>query len=134
MELCVKQKFETYPSNIKQKLLVLRETILLIAGELSLMDLQETLKWGEPSYMTKRGSTIRFDWKEKHPQQFCIYFNCKTSLVNTFKELYSDTLKFDGNRAIVIDINESIAWAELKHCIKLSLRYHEVKHLPLLGA
>lgn len=134
MELCVQQKFETYPANIKQKLLVLRETILLIADELSLTDLQETLKWGEPSYLTKRGSTIRFDWKEKYPQQFCIYFNCKTPLVDTFKELYSDRLKFEGNRAIVIDINESMAWPELKHCIALSLRYHEVKHLPLLGA
>jgi hypothetical protein len=46
MELNVQHKFETYPASIKLLLLEVRETILLVAGELSLTDLQETLKWG----------------------------------------------------------------------------------------
>jgi hypothetical protein len=133
MELSVQHKFESYPVNIKP-LLKVRETILLIAEELLLTDLQETLKWGEPSYLTKRGSTIRFDWKEKSPEQLCVYFNCKTSLVDTFKEIYGDRLQFEGNRAIVFNINEPMPWPVLKHCLALSMRYHEVKHLPLLGA
>jgi len=134
MELSVQKKFDSYPNNVKDKLLALRETILLVASEQHIDDLQETLKWGEPSYLNKIGSTVRFDWKKKSPQQFSVYFNCKTSLVETFKEIYGDSFKFEGNRAIVVDINEPIPWSELKHCIALSLRYHELKKQPLLGA
>ncbi len=134
MELSVQKKLSKYPENIQSLLFRVREAILLVAQELDITDLQETLKWNEPSYLAERGSTIRFDWKEKYPQQIAIYFNCKTSLVETFKELYGDRLNFEGNRAIVFDINEPVLWPELKHCVALSLRYHEIKNLPLLGA
>ena len=134
MDLNVKQKFETYPSEIKTLLLALREVIYTVATELDIKDLQETLKWGEPSYINKIGSTVRFDWKQTSPEQFYLYFNCKTTLVETFKEIYGDNLKFEGNRAIVVNINEEVPWNKMKHCISLSLRYHQLKKLPLLGA
>lgn len=134
MELSVQRKFDSYPSDVKPVLLAIRNAILLVASEHNIDDLQETLKWGEPSYVNKLGSTIRFDWKEKYPEQFCVYFNCKTSLIETFKELYGETLQFEGNRAIVFSIKGTVPWSQLKHCISLSLRYHELKHLTLLGA
>ncbi len=43
-------------------------------------------------------------------------------------------LRFEGNRAVLFDVDTSIPVAELKHCISLALTYHKVKHLPLLGA
>lgn len=134
MELSVQKKFDSYPNNIKLILFSVRDVILLVASDHHILDIQETLKWGEPSYATKLGSTVRFDWKAKHPYQFCIYFNCKTSLIETFKELYGDTFQFEGNRAIVLNIEGNVPWQPLKHCISLSLRYHELKHLTLLGA
>ena len=63
--------------------------------------MEETLKWGEPSYLTKSGSTIRMDWKRKSPHQYALYFNCNTSLVDTFKALYRSFFTFEGKRAIV---------------------------------
>jgi hypothetical protein len=96
--------------------------------------LEETLKWGEPSYLTKNGSTIRIAWKKTTPNQYFMYFHCKTKLVDTFKELYSDIFIFEGNRAIIFNENNEIPIKELKHCISLSLTYHLRKHLPLLGA
>jgi len=60
-------------------------------------------------------------------------FHCRTRLVDTFKELYRDIFKYEGNRAIVIDEDDEIATNELKHCISLSLTYHRRKHLPVLG-
>ncbi|MCP5077444.1 MAG: DUF1801 domain-containing protein [Psychromonas sp.] len=134
MELSVQKKFDSYPSEVKPALLELRNAILLVASEHNINDLQETLKWGEPSYVNKSGGTVRFDWKAKYPKQYCLYFNCKTSLIETFKELYDDTFQFEGNRSIVLAIGDDIAWPQLKHCISLSLRYRELKHLPLLGA
>ena len=41
-----------------------------------LKELEETLKWGEPSYLVKKGSTIRMDWKSKAPNQYAMYFKC----------------------------------------------------------
>jgi len=126
--------FDSYPDNMRKNLLFLRQLILETASEIGLVnELEETLKWGEPSYLTKNGSTVRIDWKESKPKQYAMYFHCKTKLIETFKEIYRDTFKFEGNRAIVFDEDADIPIDELKHCIELSLTYHDIKHLPLLG-
>jgi len=50
----IEEKFNSYPDGIKQKLLKLRELIYEVAlEEKSVTDIEETLKWGEPSYVTK---------------------------------------------------------------------------------
>ncbi len=133
MDLSVKQKFETYPDHISILLGKIRDLILIVAKQDGISDITETLKWGEPSYVSKIGSAIRFDWKDKHPDQYCVYFNCKTSLVETFKEVYGDIFTYEGNRAIVFKIDQDIPLKELAHCLSLSLRYKEIKHLNLLG-
>jgi len=130
----VAEVFNNYPEHIGKKLLKLRQLVLDTASETEEVSLlEETLKWGEPSYLAKSGSTIRIDWKKSNPEQYAMYFHCKTKLVDTFKELYRDKLKFDGNRAVVFNINDRIPVNELKHCILLSLTYHQRKHLPMLG-
>ena len=86
MDSSVKQKFETYPENIAVLLNNIRNLIYSVAKQDGISDITETLKWSEPSYISKNGSTVRFDWKAKYPDQYCIYFNCKTSLVETFKD------------------------------------------------
>lgn len=128
------KKFDEYPENVKRVLLQVRSLILEVAQQQSLGAVEETLKWGEPSYLVKGGSAIRFDWKEKTPQQYFLFFNCKTKLVDTFRELYSDDLEFQGNRAIVLNLNEPIPTVILQHCLELSLKYKSIKHLTLLGA
>lgn len=126
--------FAHYPNHIQHRLLFLRQLILETALEIEGFDhLEETLKWGEPSYAAKRGSTIRIAWKESNPQQYAMYFNCKTRLVATFKEVFGDVFNYEGNRAIVFDDNEEIPIDELKQCISLSLTYHSRKQLPMLG-
>ncbi len=126
--------FNSYPSPMRQKLLHLRQLVLDTAKEYKLADtLEETLKWGEPSYLAKTGSTVRMDWKSSAPEQYAMYFHCKTRLVDTFKELYGDKLKFEGNRAIIFHQDDEIPIDEVKHCILLSLTYHDRKHLPMLG-
>ncbi len=116
-------------------MLYLRELVLEVAEEESRIEsLEETLKWGEPSYLTKHGSTIRMDWKAKSPNQYALYFQCSSSLVSTFKTIYRNEFTFEGNRAIVLKIDDELPELELKHCILLALTYHKRKHLPLLGA
>ena len=131
----MKNTFRLYPPHIQSKLLFLRQLIFEVASEnKEIGAIVETLKWGEPSYLAKNGSTIRIAWKKTQLHKYAIYFNCKTSLVETFKEIYNDTFNYDGNRAINFDVDQPIPATQLKHCILLSLTYHRIKHLPLLGA
>ena len=131
----VKEVFDRYPKSVRKQMLNLRGLILNTASEIDgLEKLEETLKWGEPSYLTKYGSTVRIDWKEKDPAVYAIYFKCTSSLVETFKIIYKDKFQFGGKRAILFQLDDKIPEIELKHCISLALRYHKVKQLPLLGA
>ena len=81
----VASKFETYPPRIREKLMVLRELIFSTAASTEgVGTLEETLKWGEPAYVTTEtgsGSTVRIDWKKAKPTQYAIYFNCNTTLI-----------------------------------------------------
>ncbi len=127
--------FNNYPDTVKDGMLYLRRLILETANEIEgIKELEETLKWGEPSYLTKNGSTIRIDWKEKNPDKMAMYFKCTSKLVPTFKAIYKNKFEFEGNRAILFKLNSNVPETELKHCISLALRYHRLKHLPLLGA
>lgn len=131
----VEEVFKNYPKHIGPKIDRLRKLIIDTASKDPNIDaMEETLKWGEPSYLVKKGSTIRMDYKEKKPDQYALYFKCTSSLVETFRTLYGDKFSFEGNRAIVFRLNDKIPKAALKHCISLALNYHRVKHLPLLGA
>lgn len=126
--------FDRYPDWAREKLLVLRELIVETAKETEdISTLEETLKWGEPSYLTKNGSTIRMDWKSKAPDQYALYFKCTSRLVETFKATFQNVFEFEGKRALIFQKDDEIPVEELKHCIRAALTYHKVKHLPTLG-
>ena len=128
----VKRVIDSYPKEIQDKILQLRQLIFSVAKEVDLT-LRETLKWNEPSYLSKDGSTVRIAWRKSFPNQYGIFFNCKTNLIETFKEIYPQEFTFEGNRILIFALDEELPEKELKHCIQLSLNYHALKHLPLLG-
>lgn len=130
----IKALFERYPSVARRQLESVRELILTVAAEHALGEVEETLKWGEASYLVKGGSAVRIDWKPKDPDAIKVFFHCQTRLVETFRELYPSDLEYEGKRAIVIPLNASIEQGPLAHCLLLALNYHSLKQLPLLGA
>lgn len=135
MHPAVAEKIQGYPEDIRNRLLFLRQLILTVAEETDGVEgLQETLKWSQPSFVSKSGSTVRIDWNAPTPDRYFMFFHCQTQLVETFRELYEGLFEFEGNRAIVFHRDTDIPVAPLKHCISLALRYHKIKHLPLLGA
>ena len=130
----VKKVFDRYPDSVRNKMFALRDLVFESAREVDgISSIEETLKWGEPSYLTKNGSTIRMDWKAKTPHQYAMYFKCTSRLVEVFKLKFDDRFEYEGNRAIVFKLDEKIPLEELKDCIKAALTYHKVKHLPTLG-
>lgn len=129
----VQTKFDGYPDQARNQLINIRQLIFSVAEENGLGPVEESLKWGEPSYVVKGGSAIRIDWKQKTPDFIKVYFHCQTSLVETFREIYGDDFDFEGNRALMVPLNVPVRKRPLKHCIALALKYHKLKHLPLLG-
>ena len=126
--------FKNYPIFVNKQMNRLRKLILNTAEETDqISEVEETLKWNEPAYLTKSGSTIRIDWKEKTPDQYAMYFKCTSKLVPTFKEVFKDLFRYEGTRAIVFQLDDQIPEEELKRCIRAALTYHRVKNIPSLG-
>lgn len=120
--------FETYPEEIKSRLMFLRQLIFDVASRTDgVGELEETLKWGQPSYLTtqtKSGSLIRIDQIKSQKEKYAMYFHCQTTLVDTFKEMYRDKFEFDGNRSLIFSVKDKVPVNELRHCISMALTYH----------
>ncbi len=130
----VLEKFQAYPAHVKLKMSHLRDLILTTAQQMgNIAELEETLKWSEPSYIAKKGTTIRIDWKTKTPEQYAMYFSCQTLMIPTVKELFGVLFLYEKDRAIIFPIDQELPEAALQECIRMALKYHQVKHLPLLG-
>ena len=125
--------FDSYPKKIREKLMFLRQLIFETAAATEEVgELEETLKWGEPSYLTpktKSGSTVRIDWKKSNEGQYAMYFKCTANLVATFRERYPKKFRYGGDRSIIFNLNDEIPVKELKNCISLALTYHLNKKL-----
>ncbi len=129
MDPAVARVFAAYPPKLRKRLLAVRKMIFEVAKQTEgVGKLQETLKWGEPAYVTAEtgsGSTIRISRHKKQDGQYAIYFHCQTTLVDSFRGLFPKTFKFEGNRCIVLDESEHVPAPELKICIGMALTYHQ---------
>jgi hypothetical protein len=123
--------FAAYPETLRAELLELRRLILETAGETEGVGaIKEALRWGEPSYLTTEsnsGSTIRIGPVASDEQRYAVYFNCHTTLVETFRQTYPDLFSYSGTRAITFRIGEPVQSEALKHCLALALCHHRAK-------
>ena len=86
--------------------------------------LEETLKWGQPAYLTpetKSGSTIRLG----RPKQggIAIYTHCQTSIIADFQSLFPDELTYEGNRAVHFEMDKALPLDKLQLLIRSALTY-----------
>lgn len=140
----VQQVYQAYAPAKKQALLALRELVFEVAGaHEKIGEIEEALKWGQPSFLTKTGSTIRLDQiksdkikdsekgSEKDSEdvspRIVMYFICTTHLVDRFSEIYPDTFSYEGGRAIHFEIGKPFDIDALKHCIAMALT-HKLKN------
>ena len=123
--------FHAYPPDVKEALFVLRQLILDTAAETDgVGELQEVLRWGQPSYMTvkpKSGTTIRIDQTGAKKGQYGLYVHCQTDLIARFQQLYPHDFQFEGKRAIIFESGKMIPTKQLQHCIAIALTYHQQK-------
>lgn len=126
----VAEIFARYTPRTRRKLLRLRKLILHAATITEgVGDLEETLRWGEPTYLTTAsgsGSMVRINSRGLSGG-YAMYFHCQTDLIATFQSLYPGQFRFEGNRAIVFDADDAVPEKQLCHCISLALTYHRNK-------
>lgn len=124
----VEDVFSSYPPRLRERLLNLRALIYQTAEQTEGVGaLEETLKWGQPSYLTpqtKSGSTIRIDRLKSEDGKYAAFFHCQSNLVPMFQELYGDVIAFDGKRAMIFDQNERLPQDAVRHCLGLALTHH----------
>jgi Domain of unknown function (DU1801) len=129
----VKAVFDSYPPEVRAKLLFLRALILGTAAALEgVGEIEETIKWGEPSYLTpasKSGSTVRIAWKPAQEEQYSMFFKCTANLVPAFKERFPQEFDYVGDRSINFGLDDEVPVSALKQCIGLALTYHLNKKL-----
>ncbi|ATQ43220.1 DUF1801 domain-containing protein [Caulobacter mirabilis] len=113
--------FQAYPEPLRERLLALRTLVYEAAPS----PLTESLKWGQPAWRRTdgRGTTVRLDALKGVDGGHALYVHCQTSLVDTFRGLYGDQLRFEGDRAILLSLDQPAPREALAHCIGLALSY-----------
>lgn len=124
--------FDSYPEAVRVALLRLRQIILDTAlATDGVGPIDETLKWGQPSYLTSAtgtGSTVRIAQTgpgSKH--DYAMYFICRTTLVESFEGLFGDLFTYEDNRALLFKIGQDLPEDELRECVAMALTYHQAK-------
>ena len=122
----VAKRFAAYSDGMRDRLLALRALILETAADTDgVGSIEETLKWNEPAYIAKTGTTIRINTHKQSETQYALYVHCQTDLLDRYRTLYSDTLHFEGNRAILFTDGEALPIDAVRHCIAMALLYHK---------
>jgi hypothetical protein len=120
--------FSTLPTIVRARLLEVRELIFETAADIEgVGPLTETLKWGEPAYLTQAtgsGSTIRLGWLRSSERACAVLFNCRTTLIDDFRGQFPDVFAYEKNRAILLDARERLPEAPLRSCLGMALTYH----------
>jgi hypothetical protein len=120
--------FSAFPTSVRARLLEVRDLIFETAAAIDgVGPLTETLKWGEPAYQaeaTRSGSTIRLGWFRSSELECAVLFNCRTTLVDDFRERFPNVFAFEKSRAILLDARESLPKAPLSVCLGMALTYH----------
>lgn len=120
----VRTVFMAVPEPVRHVWLGLRALIFETAASIPACGpLTETLKWGEPSYVTRSGTPVRLGWKAAMPETVKLLVHCQTDLVDRWREQYGGTLGFEGNRAILLDLQATLPREKLAHCIAMALTY-----------
>ena len=127
----VRAVFDAYPAGARTLLLVVRDLIFETAAGLPEAGrISETLKWGEPAYLTetpKSGTTLRLAWSPRRPDSAGLFVNCQTTLLDEWRELYGADLDLIGNREIRFPLGRVPPAGPLGHCIAMALTYHKRK-------
>ncbi|KJZ20628.1 DUF1801 domain-containing protein [Loktanella sp. S4079] len=122
----VQAAFDAFPPDALEMALQLRALIFETAAQMPQVGLlQETLKWGQPSYLPKQpktGTTLRLGIPKSGG--CAIYAHCATNVISSYAQAFPNTDQIEGNRAVIFDSSTDINPARLTLMIRHALTYH----------
>lgn len=123
--------FDAQPPAMRAHLLRLRAWVYAVAAETDgVGTLVETLKWGQPSYLTQRprsGTTLRIAPVTDDPSGYGLYVHCQSRVVEAARAAGLHMLTFEGTRAVRLTVGEPVPEAAVRQFIRLALTYHQWK-------
>ena len=120
----VQAAFDAFDLPHQGHLSALRDLIFDIAETLPVGRIDETLKWGQPSYATpdtRAGTPIRLGVTSAG--DLAVLTHCQTTVMSDFRALAPPAFRFDGNRALHLDPNAPLPINEIAPLIRAALTY-----------
>lgn len=99
----VQAAFGAFPEGAARLLLTVRQALLAVADETGAGPLAETLKWGQPAYLTEAtgaGTTVRLGLDGGTP---AVFVHCRTRLIEDFRAEFPEAFRTSGRRALYLD-------------------------------
>lgn len=125
----VERAFRAFDRPARDHLLRIRDLIFATAASTpGVGTLEETLKWGQPAYLTpetKSGSTVRLGVPKSTVYDCAMFVHCQSQLAERFEDQYPGLFAFEGQRALLFRSDDPIPTHALGHCIAMALTYHK---------
>lgn len=118
MKRDVKAAFDAVAPEARAVLLVARELIFDCAGDIAV---EECLKWGQPSYLAPKGSTLRLGVNKAG--KAAIFAHCQSTIVSDFAAQFGSDFEIEGNRAVVLGDFDAADQDKLRALIRHGLTY-----------
>ncbi|MCI5109726.1 MAG: DUF1801 domain-containing protein [Marivita sp.] len=118
----VQEALDRFDAPRKSLLEQLRALIFdVAAGAPEAGPVTETLKWGQPSYASARGTPLRLGLTaDGNP---AVFAHCQSRVIPEARSLFAEDLQFEGNRAIVLRVDAPIPEDALRQVIHAALTY-----------
>lgn len=116
--------FDNLAPPVRAHLLILRALIFDIAATLPVGRIEESLKWGQPSYTTpdtKSATPIRLGVTKGG--DVAIFTHCQSSVMSDFRALAPPDMRFDGNRALHLSPDQPVPADAVAPLIRAALTY-----------
>ncbi|WP_086349990.1 hypothetical protein [Candidatus Enterococcus clewellii] len=111
--------YANYSTEQKEKLAELYELIVTSVDE----ELTQSLKWNQLSFASSNGTPVRID--RYSDDEIALLVHCQTTLVEQWRELFGDGLKFSGNRAVLLSVHDALPVQELTICLQMAFNYRK---------
>ncbi|MEO1688102.1 MAG: DUF1801 domain-containing protein [Pseudomonadota bacterium] len=126
----VAEAFCALPPALRPRLAELRALIFETAEAEGVGPLTESLKWGEPAYLTeatKSGATLRLGRLKGRDDACALFVTCTSRLADQIRAEVGDRLEVVGDRAVVIPATGVYDRAAAHAAIRLTLTYKRRK-------
>ena len=119
----VKAAFDAMPDKARAGCLGLRALIFEVTEATpGVGALREELRWGQPAYLSARGTTIRLGVPKAGG--YGLFVHCQTTLIGEFRVVAPQGTRFDGNRGVLFEVGEAVDREALALLIRAALTYH----------